>query len=60
VLGAVGRSFLAAREILGETPRLLLAGGDAARVAAALDLPTQQRPDLVIEGLAILAKDTEE
>lgn len=59
VAGAVARSLDAARELLGTAPRLLLAGGDAARVAAGLGVPSELRPDLVIEGLAALAKETE-
>ena len=57
VAGAIERSLAAARDALGTMPRLLLAGGDSDRVAAALGVSSQMRRDLVIEGLAVLAMD---
>ena len=57
VVGAIARALDAAHDLLGVEPRLVLAGGDAARVAAAVGRRTELRPDLVIEGLAVLARD---
>ncbi len=59
VAGAIERSLAAAREALGLSPRLLLAGGDARNVASALCVRAELRPDLVIEGLAVLALETD-
>ena len=55
VVGAV-RETLARASGLGDTAvRLVVAGGDAAALAAALDEPVELRPHLVLEGLAVLA-----
>ena len=59
VAGAIERSLAAARVALGLSPRLLLAGGDAQAVAGALHATAELRPDLVIEGLAILALESD-
>lgn len=59
VAGAIERTLVAAREALGLTPRLLLAGGDARDVASALCVHAEMRPDLVIEGLAVLALEAD-
>ena len=40
---------------LGSQPRLLLTGGDAPRVATELRIPYELRPDLVLEGLRVIA-----
>ncbi len=39
----------------GKTPQCILAGGDAERLIPALDLPIRHRPDLVLQGLALLS-----
>ncbi len=39
----------------GAAPRLLLTGGDAERLAAALQLPADHLPDLVLRGLSAFA-----
>jgi len=39
----------------GRIPVCILAGGDAERLIPALDLPVQHRPDLVLQGLALLS-----
>ena len=39
--------------VAGETPRVLLTGGDAGRLAAALHRPARLIPDLVLRGLAL-------
>jgi len=38
----------------GKTPQCLLSGGDAERLIPALHLPLRHRPDLVLQGLALL------
>lgn len=40
---------------LKETPAVILTGGDASRVQAALTLPCTIEPDLVLQGLALIA-----
>ena len=55
IVGAVRETLARASRTLGGAPRLVVAGGDAATLAAALDGPVEARPDLVLEGLAILA-----
>ncbi len=42
---------------LGVRPALLLTGGDAAEIASAMRSPPQIVPDLVLRGLAALARD---
>ncbi len=39
----------------GALPHVFLGGGDAGRIAGLIDLPHERAPDLVLEGLAILA-----
>jgi type III pantothenate kinase len=53
--GAVRETLAHARGTLGALPRLVIAGGDAGTLAAALEGPAELRPDLVLEGLAVLA-----
>jgi type III pantothenate kinase len=53
--GAVRETLARARGMLGALPRLVIAGGDAAVLAAALGGAAELRPDLVLEGLAVLA-----
>jgi pantothenate kinase type III len=43
-----------ARELLGTTPRLLLAGGAAAAIAPLVNLRHQRADDLTLRGLAVL------
>lgn len=56
-------SALAARVALwveregGVAPRVLLGGGDAAKIEPLLDLQVEIVPDLVLEGLAVFAED---
>lgn len=40
----------------GVTPRVLLSGGAASRIEPLLELPVETVPDLVLEGLAVLAE----
>ncbi len=53
--GLVEHGFRAAARLLGGEPRLLLTGGDAPNIAAELDIPGELRPDLVLEGLWVMA-----
>jgi type III pantothenate kinase len=41
---------------VGAAPRLLLGGGDAGRIEPLLEVPVQVVPDLVLEGLAVIAE----
>ena len=41
----------------GVAPRILLGGGDAAKIEPLLDLQVEIVPDLVLEGLAVFAED---
>jgi len=50
------RSVQAMRDELGEAPQLLLTGGACARVERAIGLTYRIVPDLVLRGLAALAK----
>jgi len=56
IAGAVRETLMLVSRSLGRPPRLLVAGGDGRRVAAALRQPHELRPDLVLEGLAVLAR----
>lgn len=58
-LGVVERALRKAREQLGATPTLLLCGGNAELIAA-VDHPTiVTLPSLVLDGLAVYARDRE-
>jgi type III pantothenate kinase len=41
----------------GRPPRVFVGGGDAARIAAGLGRPAEIAPDLVLEGLAVVAAE---
>lgn len=56
VVGAVRETLRNAQELLGRVPRLLIAGGDGPVLAEALGEAAELRPDLVLEGLAVLAR----
>ena len=45
------------RRTLGETPQLLVTGGASDRVEKAIGLPYRAVPDLVLQGLAVLARE---
>jgi type III pantothenate kinase len=51
----IERFVRSAADRCGERPRLLLSGGDAGRLVPLLPLPAEQRPGLVLDGLARLA-----
>lgn len=57
VLGVVERSRRLAEQRLGVAPRLLLSGGDAEMLAAHLPFAVEHAPWLVLDGLAILARN---
>jgi type III pantothenate kinase len=45
------------RRTLNETPKLLVTGGASDRVEKAIGLPYRAVPDLVLQGLAVLARE---
>lgn len=53
--GLLERGFREAARRLGTPPGVLLTGGDAAEIAAELEIPHQSRPHLVLEGLWVMA-----
>lgn len=55
VVGAVRETLVRAARTLGRPPRLVIAGGDARALAAALEGTAELRPDLVLEGLVVIA-----
>lgn len=55
IVGAVRETLALASRHCESAVRLVVAGGDAATLAAALDVPAELRPDLVLEGLAVVA-----
>jgi len=48
------RLFQRLTEQAGKAPQCILSGGDAERLIPALHLPTRHRPDLVLQGLALM------
>ena len=48
------RLFHRLTEQAGKPPQCILSGGDAERLIPALHLPLRHRPDLVLQGLALL------
>jgi type III pantothenate kinase len=57
-LGAlIERAVGVMRRALGETPQLLVTGGAIDRVEKAIGLPYRAVPDLVLQGLAVLARE---
>lgn len=55
IAGAVRETLARATDPCGSIPRLVVAGGDAAALAALFGATAELRPDLVLEGLAVLA-----
>ena len=53
----VERAFGVMRRTLNETPKLLLTGGASARLEKSLGLPYRSVPDLVLQGLAVIATE---
>ncbi|MEI7868684.1 MAG: type III pantothenate kinase [Candidatus Methylumidiphilus sp.] len=53
--GLIERSVRQTSIDLGSEPRLLLTGGDAASIASVLPIPFELRPELVLEGLLVIA-----
>jgi type III pantothenate kinase len=53
----VDRAVTEARRDLGVTPRVLLTGGAAAAIGPYLETTVRMVPDLVLHGLAVLARD---
>lgn len=57
VAGAVRRGFDLLLRRDGSDPHLIVTGGDAERVLPWLDRPAELRPNLVLEGIAVLTKE---
>ncbi len=55
IAGLIERCFRQTASRLGTEPRLLLTGGDALAIDPWLELPVEIRPDLVLEGLLVIA-----
>lgn len=53
VCGAIEKAVRSMRSA-GYRPALVLTGGDASRILPVLDTPAEHRPNLVLEGLAIM------
>jgi type III pantothenate kinase len=53
---AIDRAVSIARRELGASPRVLVTGGDAGTLRPWLETETEERADLVLEGLALLAE----
>jgi type III pantothenate kinase len=53
---AIDRAVAIATRELGATPRVLITGGDAAALRAWLETRAEERADLVLEGLGLLAE----
>jgi len=56
IAAAADRAAAAAVRQCGESTRILLTGGDADRLARAMQTPAEIIPDLVLRGLAVLAR----
>jgi type III pantothenate kinase len=54
----IDRAVAEAREIVGRRPRVLLTGGGAPDLRALIRSPHTFVPDLVLQGLAVLAADS--
>ncbi|TAK54301.1 MAG: type III pantothenate kinase [Gammaproteobacteria bacterium] len=52
---AAGRAVRLVAGPTGLQPRVFVGGGDAEQILARLDLPAEPAPDLVLEGLAVIA-----
>jgi len=56
VCGAIERAVRRMRKE-GHRPQVVLTGGDASRILAEVDVDAEHRPNLVLEGLAVIARD---
>lgn len=56
IVGAVERAAEAMRE-QGQSPDIILTGGDASRILKSLDQAAEHRPHLVLQGLARILED---
>lgn len=52
---AAGRAVRLVADPAGQQPRVFVGGGDAEQILARLDVPAEPAPDLVLEGLAVIA-----
>lgn len=56
VCGAIERA-VRRMKMEGHRPQVVLTGGDASRILAEVDVDAEHRPHLVLEGLAVIARD---
>lgn len=56
VCGAIDRLVAEAKQEFAETPEVLITGGEAEMVRTLLATPTKLYPDLVLQGLEVIAK----
>jgi type III pantothenate kinase len=54
--GAANRAYRDIQEATGQAPACLMTGGDAKWMEQLLDYPAKLEPDLVLKGLALIAK----
>ncbi len=59
-VGLIDRCVRETTSQLGSKPRLLLTGGDALTIAPLLESPVELRPNLILEGLLVIADFTSE
>lgn len=57
IAGAIERALVVTSGAAGQTPPLIVTGGDGPVIANALAVPCELRPSLVLEGLAVLAQN---
>jgi len=57
--GAVQRQYALLAELAGMQPRCILTGGDAECLLPFLDFPVKQVPDLVLEGMERVTRESE-
>ncbi len=58
IAGLIERCYRQTASRLGTEPRLLLTGGDALAIASCLELPIEIKPELVLEGLLVIAESS--
>ncbi|HLS84381.1 MAG TPA: type III pantothenate kinase [Arenimonas sp.] len=58
--GLVERSHRRATGLLGAAPRVLVSGGDGEQLRSCLELASEPAPALVLEGMAVYARVTED
>jgi type III pantothenate kinase len=59
IAAAIGRAVRIVADDAGSEPALLLTGGDASRLVQWLEAPAVVEPELVLNGLRIVANSSE-